>query len=82
MKGLIDFAKLPLPQQARILWEQGNYLLSRQDESCTFSLYSLENFFVKVCTQETGTITQIIVVDSFIRRNASLQIDSLERSAA
>jgi hypothetical protein len=82
MKGLIDFAKLPLPQQARILWEQGNYLLSRQDGVMHLFVVFPGKLLCKVCTQETGTITQIIVVDSFIRRNASLQIDSLERSAA
>ncbi len=82
MKVLIDFAKLPLPQQARILWERGDYLLSRRAGSYTFSLYALDNFFVEVCAQEPGTITQIIVLESFIRRDAFLRVSSPERSAA
>lgn len=74
MKVLTDFAKLTLPQQAGILWEQGDYLLSRRAGSCIFTLYALENFYVEVCAREPGTISRIVALESFIRRDAFLRV--------
>jgi hypothetical protein len=78
MKALATFAQLPVQQQVLTLWEKGNYLLSRRAGRYSFSLYSVDDFFVEVCAQEPGTITQIILMDSLVRLDAYLKVISLK----
>ncbi len=78
MKALVAFAQLPLQEQAQQIWDQGCYLLSRSFGRYTCSLYEVDNFFVEVWyNEQRHTITQIIVLDSFIRLDAYIKVVTL-----
>jgi hypothetical protein len=83
MNALVAFARLPLPKKAQTLWEKGNYLLSRRAGPYLFTLYALENFYIEVCYQEEEQVlTQIKVIDSFIRLDSYMRVISPKGLAA
>ncbi len=82
MNAFVEFAQLSPPQQAKILWEEGDFLLSRRAGSCILSLYALNNFFVEVCYREKQQMLyQITILDSFIRLDACLKVISFQDSS-
>jgi len=78
MIAVPQFAEMSIPEQAHYLWDNGDYLLSRQGENSTSVLYAVDNFFVEVrYDDETGTITEIVSIDSVVRLEAYLKAVSL-----
>ena len=78
MIAVPQFAELSIPEQAQYLWDNGEYLLSREGESSTAVLYTVDNFFVEVWYDtETGAITEIVSIDNLTRLEAYLKAVSL-----
>lgn len=79
MIAVPQFAGLSISEQALYLWDNGEYLLSRQGETSTAVLYAVDDFFVEVRhDDETGAITEIVSIDSFVRLDAYLKAVSLK----
>jgi hypothetical protein len=77
MIATVEFAELPLREQAQYLWDQGNFLVSRTDDTFTFSLYAVDNFFVEVWYDADQEISQVIVLEHLSSLEAYLRAVSL-----
>jgi hypothetical protein len=78
MIAVPQFAELSISEQAQYLWDNGEYLLSREGENTTSVLYAVDDFFVEVWHDgETGTITDIVSIDNLTRLEAYLKAVSL-----
>lgn len=77
MMATIEFAELPLREQAQYLWDRGNFLLSRSDDTFTFSLYAVDDFFVEVWYDLEQQISQVIVLEHLSSLEAYLRTVSL-----
>ncbi len=79
MIAIPQFAELPIREQALYLWDNGEQILTRQGEYNTSVLYSVDTFFVEVrYDDESGAITDIVLIDNFVRLDAYLRAVSIK----
>jgi hypothetical protein len=59
--GLYEYNQLSLDEKANVLWQHGNFLISRKEGENAFNLYSLFDFYVEVqASNSTNKIENII----------------------
>jgi hypothetical protein len=59
--GLYEYNQLSLDEKANVLWQHGNFLISRKEGENGFNLYSLFDFYVEVqASNSTNKIENII----------------------
>jgi hypothetical protein len=76
---LEDFVLLPIDEQAQLVWEHGQYLISRQGQRTTANLYAVAAFYVEIWyDREQNSITAITCFDDVSKLDSYLKGISLD----
>ena len=54
---LYSFLNLNSNEQASLVWDNGSFLASRDDDELGYALYALGDFFVEICFSNNNTYT-------------------------
>ena len=58
---LFEFNQLVLDEQSQIIWEHGNYLLSREEQEYKIDLYSIFGFYSEIWfSKEQNSLETVI----------------------
>ncbi len=77
--SLEEFGQLPVDEQVQHVWENGRYLMNRQGQRTTATLYAVGSFYVEVWyDRESNSITAITCFDDVSKLDAYLNGISLD----